>query len=715
MAVLEKIRSKSVLLFTIIIVALLAFILGDFFNSGRSLFGPGDTVAKANGAKVKLQDYQKLYAELNEQMKGQNNDIVEEQAIFQLLREALLKDEYDRLGITVTENELSQFMLDAKTSPMVLQLFCMKAGIDNPNVLMQLGFTNTTTLLDAVNNPAKYKIPAETASLFKNAWKETENEVDKQIRLVAYSRLLNGLLTANKVDAQQIYDERATSTTYSFVAKEYSSVPDDKVKITDQDYKNYYDQHMGEFKLSQDSRYIHYISVPIVPSQADITAIDNEMQTLVGELATAEDVSKTVRAHKNFEYNNLKTTRAKLASQQNSPLQSLAFGIDSVAVGAAKQLPTMANTYSAYKLIGTSMGIDSVTYTLYPVENAAKIDSVMATVTTGTIDSLARMVNPQLVEKVESLVGAEPDNKLAKLLETGETNTLLAFSDTIQNQPFAAIIDIKKRSNPVTVYELGIATYQLLPSGDTEKNLAQKLRNYVGNNGKCEAFVKNAAKAGYTVDHALVNPSTPIGNGAPNSMSVLKWAMEADKGAVSKVSMLSVPQNPNAPGGPSQYLLAVAVDEIYDDDYIPANSAYVKEVLKPYLLDLKKAQYVMDQYKGKAKTIEEAATLFGAKVNIADASFGQSNNSPEMLAAIATAKENTLVGPIKGNGQVYFIQVSKSSKQGRPFNFDEAAANFRQANLGTLFDQTGAPSINLLVGDNKITNNILEFTNGEEK
>ena len=159
----------------------------------------------------------------------------------------------------------------------------------------------------------------------------------------------------------------------------------------------------------------------------------------------------------------------------------------------------------------------------------------------------------------------------------------------------------------------------------------------------------------------------------------------------------------------------MAVDEIYDDDYIPANSAYVKEVLKPYLLDLKKAQYVMDQYKGKAKTIEEAATLFGAQVNIADASFGQNNNSPEMLAAIATAKENTLVGPVKGNGQVYFIQVSKSSKQGRPFNFDEAAANFRQANLGTLFDQTGAPSINLLVGDNKITNNILEFTNGEEK
>ncbi|MDE6157292.1 MAG: SurA N-terminal domain-containing protein, partial [Muribaculaceae bacterium] len=39
MATLEKIRNKSVLLFVIIIVALLAFILGDFLTSGRTYFG----------------------------------------------------------------------------------------------------------------------------------------------------------------------------------------------------------------------------------------------------------------------------------------------------------------------------------------------------------------------------------------------------------------------------------------------------------------------------------------------------------------------------------------------------------------------------------------------------------------------------------------------------------------------------------------------------
>ena len=56
MATLEKIRSKSVILFVIIIVALLAFILGDFLTSGRTYFGTGDKMIEANGAQVKLND-----------------------------------------------------------------------------------------------------------------------------------------------------------------------------------------------------------------------------------------------------------------------------------------------------------------------------------------------------------------------------------------------------------------------------------------------------------------------------------------------------------------------------------------------------------------------------------------------------------------------------------------------------------------------------------
>ncbi|WP_302350320.1 SurA N-terminal domain-containing protein, partial [uncultured Duncaniella sp.] len=46
MATLEKIRSKSALLLIIVGAGLLAFIIGDFFTSGRTLFGTGTTIAK---------------------------------------------------------------------------------------------------------------------------------------------------------------------------------------------------------------------------------------------------------------------------------------------------------------------------------------------------------------------------------------------------------------------------------------------------------------------------------------------------------------------------------------------------------------------------------------------------------------------------------------------------------------------------------------------
>ena len=75
MATLEKIRNKSVLLFVIIIVALLAFILGDFLTSGRTYFGHPSTVANAAGTTVEYQEYQNRISQAGEQMRNQGREI----------------------------------------------------------------------------------------------------------------------------------------------------------------------------------------------------------------------------------------------------------------------------------------------------------------------------------------------------------------------------------------------------------------------------------------------------------------------------------------------------------------------------------------------------------------------------------------------------------------------------------------------------------------
>ena len=62
MATLEKIRKRSVLLLVIIGAALVAFIIGDFLNSGRNIFGDGTTVAKVDGEKIDYLAFQKRFS-----------------------------------------------------------------------------------------------------------------------------------------------------------------------------------------------------------------------------------------------------------------------------------------------------------------------------------------------------------------------------------------------------------------------------------------------------------------------------------------------------------------------------------------------------------------------------------------------------------------------------------------------------------------------------
>ena len=64
MATLEKIRKRSVLLLVIIGAALVAFIIGDFLNSGRNIFGDGTTVAKVDGEKIDYLAFQQRYTNL---------------------------------------------------------------------------------------------------------------------------------------------------------------------------------------------------------------------------------------------------------------------------------------------------------------------------------------------------------------------------------------------------------------------------------------------------------------------------------------------------------------------------------------------------------------------------------------------------------------------------------------------------------------------------
>ena len=176
MATLEKIRKKSALLFIIIIVALLAFILGDFLTSGRTYFGHPTTVAKAGGVTVEFQDYQQRLAQAGEQLRNQgrdySSDMLTQTVIQGLLTEKLLNKEYEDLGIKVTDQELTDALTGSAPHPAAQQMIYYLS--------QQLGLPEISgaVVFDAIQNPAKYGLPAEAGQQLRSIWADQEKNVE---------------------------------------------------------------------------------------------------------------------------------------------------------------------------------------------------------------------------------------------------------------------------------------------------------------------------------------------------------------------------------------------------------------------------------------------------------------------------------------------------------------------------------------------------------
>ncbi len=247
MATLEKIRSKSVLLFVIIIVALLAFILGDFLTSGRTYFGSGTTVAEAAGAQVDYTAYQNRLSQLSEQYQAQgrqfDNDRMSQNVIQELLVEQLLEKEYDRLGITVTDAELTTAMTGDMPHPAAarfISALSQQLGLPAPS---------GTAVYDAMANPAKYGLTPEIGNQIKSAWAATEADVEAALKNEKFNRLVAGLFTANKLDARSIYDDGANSRSIAYTTKSLSAASD--VDVTDDDIRAAWQQAKESYRLGE--------------------------------------------------------------------------------------------------------------------------------------------------------------------------------------------------------------------------------------------------------------------------------------------------------------------------------------------------------------------------------------------------------------------------------------------------------------------------------
>lgn len=692
MATLEKIRSKSVLLFTIIIVALLAFILGDFLTSGRTYFS-NDTIAEAGGVKVDYNTFKTRLDAMSENNRQQgrdvDNDMLTQQTISTIIGEELVNRQIEQLGIKVTDSEISQIMTGDNSGN--LQFIQYIAG------QLQLPEANGKIVYDFMNNPVRYNMPAEVGEQVKAIWAQQEQLIEDDLKQGAFYRMVQGLFTANELDAQSMYADNNTTRHIAYVAKDYISVPDEGIEVTDNDLKAKWEERKAQYRLDEESRYIDYITVRIAPSQNDLLAGSKEVEDGLMALREQDGVEGI---SSNFEVTNYTLTKSQL--KQNQQLRNLPDSV--LKPGAVHKISNIGNSYSIAKVLNVTSEIDSINISAINVANAADADSLMEKIDAGVSFSELVAQNPQTsMDSVWNSLVNLPATSIKEKMENAQIGQAFVVKDTIQGQPVAGIYKVNNRHNPVDVYEIAHVSYTVYPSSETINNLTTKLHNYIALNSDAENFAKNAVDSGYTVAQDMIGESSPrIGNIA-DSRQAIKWAMDAKKGKVSPVFSDSK----------QSYLLAVAVNDIFDGEYEPWTSARIKDQLKAQVINDKKAAKVMDQYKGKAKDLAGYADLMGTEIGEGDVVFASPMlatigfSESELQGRIAAAKEGTVVGPVKGNRSIVVFEVKSTTKEGRPYDFRQDATSFMQK-----FGITNP--LELLLGKEKIENHSLKLIQSTE-
>lgn len=693
MATLEKIRSKSVLLLVIIGAALLAFIIGDFFNSGRSLFGNGTTVAKIDGKSIDFQKFQNQLEVASQQVQAQGQKVdqaaLQQQVLNQLIAQTLFDEEIEALGLVVTDSELTDAMLGAHSQ-----------GFNAMIMQMSQGQLNAQQFHDMISNPQKYQLQPEQAAQYRNMWLQYEKEMEQRLLQSKFGNLFGGTLVANKLDAKAIYDDAANTQKVAYALKPFSAIADNdpKVAVTDEEIQAEWNKHKKQYEINEEVRDVNYITVNIQPSAADIT----KAETRVNELVTALNQKPGTEGMDGFD--EFVSNRATIPASQITDPKIRQF-VDSASVGSAKIVNRIGNNFSIAKLLSRDSQVDSINIDLVQVSgNKAQIDSVLLALNGGSsIEDVQKKFTSAIAGSQDSMWVSLVDPSLAQMKDALANATVGQFfqPDTTANNQGAALVRVNNRRSPVPVVEIAAINYTIDPSNATINELQYKLQQYINNNTTAADFAANAIKSGLQVFPAQVTTSTPQLAGLPDSRSAVRWALNAKKGEVSPVFG---DENTGV-------FVAVALNDIYDD-YLPATDPQVKKMLTAKLMNDKKAQALIAQYNGKAKDVAGYAAAMGVKADTAAVNFAQLSynytdyTSPKVAAKLYNSQKGQMFGPMQANGGVVVMQVADVEKNGRPFSFEEAAATFARTRGADALGQM-LPAI--LMGNKKVKNNLLEF------
>jgi len=654
MAILSKIRERSLFLIIVIGLALFAFVLdpstlSDFFNSSKV-----NELGSVNGETISRQQFAQQLERYKAQTGGRVSEMQAAKSVWDnMLREKVYDSQVEEAGITIGEADI------------------MNALFQMPEIQQDPKF-QTQGIFD------KDKLKSHLASVRAdggNGWQTWQNimlYVKGNLQKSTYDNLVAAGLSSSLQEGKAQYFLENTNVSGKLVYVPYSSVSDSLIQIKKSEVQSYVESHAKEFQVDA-SRDIKYVKYDIVASPEDEAEIKAEVAKFLND---ADDNGVTIPGLKSttdyttfFAENNSDTPYYNGAFYKSNVPQSIAEGVFSGTKGDVFGPYKDAGHYKISKITDVLQLPDSVkaSHILIPfagsraaqttkTEEQAKVtaDSVLAIVKSDK-SRFAGLAKELSADQSNAEKGGELNwftyNRMVPEFRDYTFENKVGDMGVVKTAFGYHVIKIDEQKNFQDVVKLATFTREIVASEATENVIyeqAETLSQALNSGSDLNGFAKEKdLVVKPAVGLKALDENVP---GVGTERQIVTWAFEKDL-EVGDYKRFDVD------GG---YIVAVLTNKT-EKGLMPVDKAIPS--VRPILIKQKKAELLQDKFSGASLADVASASSQEVKefsgVNIMSPTISGVGFEPNVVGAMVNAKEGELFKNVAGDRGVYAFQVEK--------------------------------------------------------
>ena len=640
MTTLQRIRNHGALLIAVVGIAMLAFILGDFLNSGSSFFHRSrENVAVIEGNEIHYTEYEAANEQLTEVYKLETgrSDFDEEmtnqlrnQVWSMLVMDYTMRAQAEKIGMDITADELKELCVGENPHQIISsrRYFMDENGQFNRDIVKNW--------IQTINQEGE---EAEDANIqqAKTYWMYWEKALRITYMQEKYTTLLQHMLKANSLEAKYAFDARQNGVSIEYIMQPYFAVADSLVSVNEKDIKTLYKKNKEQYKQTP-NRAIKYIAFDIVPSEDDFKAEEALMNSLKEDFQTAEDITLVVNTNSDIMYDGFDYSESTVPAQ----FKAFAFAKNAKA-GDCTDILFENNTYAMARIMQCG----------YSMPDSVELKAIIP-------------------EGEDQELGWFTADRLPKNIAEKAFTTKRGGQFTIAQGMGELTYEVMEVSAATPKVKLAILSRSVTPSSKTYSAIYNNAKQFIVANPTLEAMETAAQEAGITVvpQYNLTATTDKVGQ-LKSSRPIVRWTFEAKEGQVSDVFECG------------QQFIVAAVAEVNDNEYRSLES--VRAELTYEATTNAKAAYIKEQLKG-VETLAAAAEKLGQsiqsveRVTLADTRLGNAGMEPTVIGTAIALGENQLSQPIQGNMGVFLVQTGMAINTNEEFN-----AEIEKAQLATRF------------------------------